>query len=117
MVFFFFSSRRRHTRYWRDWSSDVCSSDLGLEAGRRIARQPVAEAAAGDQCNRFSHRVNCLGDAFAEPVVIIVGKITVAQRYQPSAPAVTLEEVERNSRAMIQIKAADPACDQTFLSR
>src|SRR3712207_8259108 len=25
----FFSSRRRHTRYWRDWSSDVCSSDLG----------------------------------------------------------------------------------------
>src|SRR3712207_7572559 len=26
--FFFFSSRRRNTRYWRDWSSDVCSSDL-----------------------------------------------------------------------------------------
>src|SRR3712207_3136529 len=25
---FFFSSRRRHTRCWRDWSSDVCSSDL-----------------------------------------------------------------------------------------
>src|SRR3712207_9209710 len=27
-IVFFFSSRRRHTRYWRDWSSDVCSSDL-----------------------------------------------------------------------------------------
>src|SRR3712207_7710476 len=27
---FFVSSRRRHTRYWRDWSSDVCSSDLGV---------------------------------------------------------------------------------------
>src|SRR5947209_10555583 len=27
---FFFSSRRRHTSYWRDWSSDVCSSDLGI---------------------------------------------------------------------------------------
>src|SRR3712207_9110513 len=27
-MFFFFSGRRRHTRYWRDWSSDVCSSDL-----------------------------------------------------------------------------------------
>src|SRR3712207_8308049 len=27
---YFFSSRRRHTRYWRDWSSDVCSSDLPL---------------------------------------------------------------------------------------
>src|SRR5215203_6624303 len=34
---FFFSSRRRHTRYWRDWSSDVCSSDLG-DAGVRLAR-------------------------------------------------------------------------------
>src|SRR5439155_19192429 len=28
---FFFSSRRRHTRWPRDWSSDVCSSDLGRE--------------------------------------------------------------------------------------
>src|SRR2546430_6039158 len=30
-VFFFFSSRRRHTRFDCDWSSDVCSSDLGFE--------------------------------------------------------------------------------------
>src|SRR3712207_9444392 len=30
MLNFFFSSRRRHTRYWRDWSSDVCSSDLSI---------------------------------------------------------------------------------------
>src|SRR5258707_3612776 len=30
-MYFFFSSRRRHTRYWRDWSSDVCSSDLQEE--------------------------------------------------------------------------------------
>src|SRR5436309_14068298 len=29
-IFFFFSSRRRHTRFSRDWSSDVCSSDLGV---------------------------------------------------------------------------------------
>src|SRR5947209_10168783 len=33
--FFFFSSRRRHTRYWRDWSSDVCSSDLSSSACKR----------------------------------------------------------------------------------
>src|SRR3712207_6877491 len=31
IVCFFFSSRRRHTRYWRDWSSDVCSSDLAQQ--------------------------------------------------------------------------------------
>src|SRR5207253_5955825 len=34
--FFFFSSRRRHTRWPRDWSSDVCSSDLVL-AGAAMA--------------------------------------------------------------------------------
>src|SRR5437870_13342241 len=33
MLCFFFSSRRRHTRWPRDWSSDVCSSDLWDEAG------------------------------------------------------------------------------------
>src|SRR6266498_2776948 len=33
VVVFFFSSRSRHTRCGRDWSSDVCSSDLGCGAG------------------------------------------------------------------------------------
>src|SRR5207245_2991738 len=40
IIIFFFSSRRRHTRCYRDWSSDVCSSDLffaGLLCGRGIA--------------------------------------------------------------------------------
>src|SRR3712207_8700405 len=32
----FFSSRRRHTRYWRDWSSDVCSSDLTIAFNRKL---------------------------------------------------------------------------------
>src|SRR6266700_6233558 len=35
---FFFSSRRRHTRFSRDWSSDVCSSDLVLVRSPRPAR-------------------------------------------------------------------------------
>src|SRR5204863_6541472 len=35
---FFFSSRRRHTRSLRDWSSDVCSSDLALPTRHRSAR-------------------------------------------------------------------------------
>src|SRR5207249_9140219 len=34
VFFFFFSSRRRHTRSKRDWSSDVCSSDLELHISR-----------------------------------------------------------------------------------
>src|SRR3989449_6623594 len=35
---FFFSSRRRHTRCSRDWSSDVCSSDLTLQGGKPFNR-------------------------------------------------------------------------------
>src|SRR2546429_7376098 len=38
-VIFFFSSRRRHTRCSRDWSSDVCSSDLVLIARRAGTRR------------------------------------------------------------------------------
>src|SRR5690606_40170842 len=43
-LFFFFSSRRRHTRFSRDWSSDVCSSDLldlGAETGQRLVSRIV----------------------------------------------------------------------------
>src|SRR5690349_23169931 len=36
VCFFFFSSRRRHTRSLRDWSSDVCSSDLALLRSQRL---------------------------------------------------------------------------------
>src|SRR5690606_40439618 len=36
--FFFFSSRRRHTRFSRDWSSDVCSSDLRLKTFRNLGQ-------------------------------------------------------------------------------
>src|SRR5690349_21895555 len=42
VFFFFFSSRRRHTRSLRDWSSDVCSSDLI----QRSTRQSKASATA-----------------------------------------------------------------------
>src|SRR5256885_6058337 len=39
-IFFFFSSRRRHTRLQGDWSSDVCSSDLTEAAKHRDERCP-----------------------------------------------------------------------------
>src|SRR5207248_7582294 len=39
VYFFFFSSRRRHTRSYGDWSSDVCSSDL--QASRPVTGDPA----------------------------------------------------------------------------
>src|SRR5215510_10122540 len=55
MIYFFFSTRRRHARWPRDWSSDVCSSDLD-ERGRWASNtkpeptsEPSAPAAATQQ--------------------------------------------------------------------
>src|SRR3712207_8307907 len=44
-IAFFFSSRRRHTRYWRDWSSDVCSSDLPEHQAALLVDDRVAPVA------------------------------------------------------------------------
>src|SRR3712207_6376501 len=92
ILFFFFSSRRRHTRYWRDWSSDVCSSDLELLTLHVTASQRLWAAQ-----NRF------LGDTTAKvPYVIAVagsvavGKSTTARLLQtllaaaPGSPRVDL---------------------------
>src|SRR5690606_39569192 len=55
VICFFFSSRRRHTRFSRDWSSDVCSSDLpcsttacSCSAIRRPTPRPTAPATTRD---------------------------------------------------------------------
>src|SRR5206468_6706539 len=40
---FFFSSRRRHTRSDRDWSSDVCSSDLELQLQNKVNTNGLQE--------------------------------------------------------------------------
>src|SRR3712207_9575950 len=50
---FFFSSRRRHTRYWRDWSSDVCSSDLF----DRLKMMPLNDSKAPFQSRRDRHEL------------------------------------------------------------
>src|SRR6266704_6355422 len=92
--FFFFSSRRRHTRSKRDWSSDVCSSDLAsvltmISAPcRSDSSRPAVNAAArseerrvGKECrsrwapyhlkknkklnNNGQRRINCFADSDA----------------------------------------------------
>src|SRR3954451_6370299 len=70
---FFFSSRRRHTRCGRDWSSDVCSSDLptrGMDRAHkdalaaRISELPAAMVATHDTefAAAFADRVVLLGE-------------------------------------------------------
>src|SRR6267154_3145566 len=56
MCCLFFSSRRRHTRWTGDWSSDVCSSDLEVEAlyKRRTGESLLAELHSAPSANRFA---------------------------------------------------------------
>src|SRR5690242_20944826 len=49
-LYFFFSSRRRHTRLTCDWSSDVCSSDLGT----RTTRSSSARTASSEHRRRLT---------------------------------------------------------------
>src|SRR3712207_9264030 len=88
----FFSSRRRHTRYWRDWSSDVCSSDLGPAAAgsagrrahghRRPRRDPLCAGAAARRDRRRhgagaweeNGRESCRGRVEISVVVAILKK-------------------------------------------
>src|SRR5207253_8111371 len=78
--FFFFSSRRRHTRWPRDWSSDVCSSDLhrahklGIAAlgsvlfCRREQMRTIGRFAQLPRAERACELLQVLGDAgSAEP--------------------------------------------------
>src|SRR2546429_8758367 len=86
-MFFFFSSRRRHTRCSRDWSSDVCSSDLWQELLRLREWNDAADTLIG-----FAFR--CAGGR-----VGIVTMLSPARPGLPDTPLhyVILPEEEGNS--------------------
>src|SRR5437762_18393 len=60
---FFFSSRRRHTRYIGDWSSDVCSSDLSCRNTGSRSNLPEGPC---PHCRRFQRNWNCRRDSPAD---------------------------------------------------
>src|SRR2546426_5494013 len=53
VVFFFFSSRRRHTRLQGDWSSDVCSSDLKALAAKGAQTQRLLWASTSTKNPKY----------------------------------------------------------------
>src|SRR2546429_5974099 len=75
MCCFFFSSRRRHTRCSRDWSSDVCSSDLRLP---RFTLAPVREILRVGVPAALSASVNNLGLMTLTAVVTRLGEADLA---------------------------------------
>src|SRR6266576_1169349 len=74
--FFFFSSRRRHTRSLRDWSSDVCSSDLG---GARIQEGATSLAGYGYIFDR-----NVRASGVVPQISLIMGPCAGGAVYSPA---------------------------------
>src|SRR5260370_11477657 len=76
--FFFFSSRRRHTRFKCDWSSDVCSSDLGspwwsackaeldLRNGQQLAEASVAMSRVTEKMRSSTQHFEQLADTLCQ---------------------------------------------------
>src|SRR5690606_40416531 len=91
--FFFFSSRRRHTRFSRDWSSDVCSSDLLPEGIYAI--KELNERAA-----RHEYAILRELEELAAPAVSAVGLVTgrTADRHRSEERRVGRERRARWSR-------------------
>src|SRR5690606_40497320 len=79
---FFFSSRRRHTRFSRDWSSDVCSSDLDdnprTESPQQIVKDILAGVPAEAQPKVLHDREQAIAWAIEQAddkdIVLIAGK-------------------------------------------
>src|SRR5690625_64798 len=90
--YFFFSSRRRHTSWPRDWSSDVCSSDLPFPIDavpRLIAAEEWATVSAGI-AQRVRTLEHLLDDLYTDQRVIVDG---VVPRQLISSSSYLVEEM------------------------
>src|SRR5207253_7382700 len=75
---FFFSSRRRHTRWPRDWSSDVCSSDLVDLAVRRVRDRDGPRAKDADASTVVA--VVTVGPARSRDALRQIGRASCRER-------------------------------------
>src|SRR5207248_6340231 len=84
---FFFSSRRRHTRSYGDWSSDVCSSDLLLDLGEPALelRDELTQVGVGTRGSEVVLRLAPLDGELVRPLELLqpapdVGRLAMVVR-------------------------------------
>src|SRR5206468_7218190 len=110
-VFFFFSSRRRHTRSDRDWSSDVCSSDLPVSlvifsnkmGGKITASEAGAPAVSGTAFRVYVESLGAVGQpASIQSGIAIannteIGRASCRERAQNAERARSSKESRKES--------------------
>src|SRR5438094_7634086 len=83
---FFFSSRRRHTRSYGDWSSDVCSSDLEILGNAPVEREPLLGFCRIGE-------LQCVADAVV--ALLEIGRASCRERVYISVGAGALKKKRR----------------------
>src|SRR5256885_12093133 len=96
--FFFFSSRRRHTRLQGDWSSDVCSSDLRDVVGGDFYQF------SQDGDGWFATVADCTGHGVPGAFMTLIATSSLSQaikEHGPRDPAALLGHVNRSVKQML----------------
>src|SRR5205809_3223319 len=95
-IYFFFSSRRRHTRCSRDWNSDVCSSDLPSPSGEIFGLE--ADVEVESRMNRATlDYIRCQGLWNKDGQVAALGEINARRREEIQFPYGATEVKDRKS--------------------
>src|SRR6478735_2282129 len=98
MFFFFFSSRRRHTRLQGDWSSDVCSSDLGggsgcAAAGAAHLGEVLGRTARTCQPHAINEECSLMTSRYLTSTHAVTSHPTRGRHRRPRATAVASQRV------------------------
>src|SRR5882762_8073606 len=132
--FFFFSSRRRHTRFKCDWSSDVCSSDLGECSVAVVVKEAtlsergyeeVVEAVVVVIADRYTHAIHFhieagfVGYVSECSIVIVVIKLGSGVLLLMTRPVHPIDQKNVGPAIVIVIDESDARAErfrQEFLS-
>src|SRR5687768_4411023 len=110
--FFFFSSRRRHTRCSRDWSSDVCSSDLDVLGALPLDVGPLARLRlSGDAGPRYANVAKVEVPPLLEALVLATGAQTKAGKDVYSKASARVATIKLNLLGELLIKLVKSECE------
>src|SRR6266508_5883147 len=109
---FFFSSRRRHTRWPRDWSSDVCSSDLEREAGHAEREATRIEEHLATVMEELETAESEIAAAFggrvpADPVAVLDGRLGHLEDLDRSCDGAELALAEAKDERVVAERERD----------
>src|SRR5437016_7403165 len=120
-IYFFFSSRRRHTRLVSDWSSDVCSSDLGAHVVPEEFRKKADGAKRYIQLLEENllptiaeHRLAEFCDVFCDRGAFSAAeskRVLQAGRQWGLAPRIHAEQLSRSGATRLAILLRAASCD------